>query len=70
MQAIYTEQTPQTDGKIVVQNLEVSMTMKAGASDFRCSDAGTALSVVAAVAAIIPGLGKLGMRCQYVRAFH
>ena len=57
MQALYTEQTDATKGDVVVQNLEVSMSMKAGVSDFRCSDAGTALSIVAAVASIVPGLG-------------
>jgi len=59
MQALYTEQTADTDGKVIVQNIEVNMKMKAGPSDFSCSDAGTALSVIAGVAAVIPGLGWL-----------
>jgi len=35
------------------------MKMEVGPSDFSCSDAGTALSVIAGVAAVIPGLGWL-----------
>lgn len=36
------------------------MKMVAGPSDFSCSDAGTALSIIAAVGSVIPGLGWLG----------
>lgn len=40
--------------------MEVSMKMKAGPSDYACSDVGLALSIMAAVGAAIPGLGWLG----------
>lgn len=60
MQAIFTEQTADTDGEVLTQNMEISMSMKAGGEDFVCSDVGLALSIMAAVGSVVPGFGWLG----------
>ncbi|KAK3680125.1 hypothetical protein LTR78_000502 [Recurvomyces mirabilis] len=58
-QALYLEQTVATGGAVKIQNIEVKMQLEAGADDFACSDTGLALSILAGVASVLPGLGWL-----------
>lgn len=56
IQAIYTEQSPDTDGAVELQNLEVLLTLESDTGDFICGAGAFVLDTIALIAAVIPGL--------------
>jgi len=56
-QSIFSRQTEDTNGAVEVQNLEVQLTLEATHEALSCGDAGIVLSGLAALGAVIPGMG-------------
>ncbi|KAJ5591598.1 uncharacterized protein N7459_001967 [Penicillium hispanicum] len=61
LEAIFSKETAATDGKVLVQDLEVSLALGEGGNAFDCSDVGLVLSGLSALGSLIPGFGFLGM---------
>ena len=60
-QALFSRQTNDTNGAVEVQNLEVTLALDAAHDGLTCGDAGLVLSGLAALGAVIPGFGWLGL---------